>query len=51
MSISANWTDDSAFNLPLALQESRQWIEAVTQERFPSEDFQVSLKDGRLLCK
>ncbi|KAL9642979.1 hypothetical protein ABK040_010671 [Willaertia magna] len=31
--------------------EVKEWIEAVTGERFASNDFQESLKDGILLCK
>ena len=46
-----NWSGESAFNLPLALQESRQWIEAVVGQKFVSDDFQLSLKNGILLCK
>lgn len=48
--VKGNWTSESAFNLPLALSESRDWIEAVTQQKFISNDFQVSLKNGVLLC-
>jgi hypothetical protein len=32
-------------------REVRQWIEAVTGEKFASNNFQQSLKDGKLLCK
>lgn len=46
-----NWSGESAFNLPLALHESRQWIEAVVGQKFPSDDFQQSLKNGILLCQ
>lgn len=49
--VKGNWSNESAFNLPLALQESRQWIEAVCGQKFPSDDFQLSLKSGVLLCQ
>ncbi|KAM9943688.1 hypothetical protein ACTFIT_008266 [Dictyostelium discoideum] len=48
--IKANWTSTSAFNLELALDESRDWIERVINQKFPS-DFQSSLRDGIFLCK
>jgi hypothetical protein len=48
--VKGNWSSESAFNLPLALQESRQWIEAVVGQKFASDDFQLSLKNGILLC-
>ncbi|EFA84630.1 LIM-type zinc finger-containing protein [Heterostelium album PN500] len=49
--IKGNWTSSSAYNLDLALKESREWIEAVIQQKFPSDDFQASLKNGLFLCK
>ncbi|KYR02890.1 LIM-type zinc finger-containing protein [Tieghemostelium lacteum] len=49
--IKASWSDESAFNLELALKESRTWIEAVVGQKFPSDDFQASVKDGVFLCK
>ncbi|GAM19908.1 hypothetical protein SAMD00019534_030830, partial [Acytostelium subglobosum LB1] len=49
--VKGNWSNTSAFNLELALKESREWIEAVCQQKFPSDDFQASLKNGVLLCK
>jgi hypothetical protein len=49
--VKGNWSDESAFNLPLALRESRQWIEAVVGQKFASDDFQQSLKNGVLLCQ
>jgi hypothetical protein len=49
--VAAAWTDESAFNLELALKESRDWIEAATNEKFPSPDFIQSTKNGILLCK
>ncbi|KAJ3293698.1 Muscle-specific protein 20 [Borealophlyctis nickersoniae] len=36
---------------PVREAEAREWIESVTGERFPSDSFQESLKDGVLLCK
>ena len=48
----AKWTNESAFNLGLAMKESQNWIESVTEQKFTfADDFQKSLKDGRLLCK
>ncbi|KAL1925772.1 uncharacterized protein VTP21DRAFT_655 [Calcarisporiella thermophila] len=32
-------------------RQAREYIETVTGESFPSEDFRESLKDGVLLCK
>ncbi|KAI8992012.1 calponin homology domain-containing protein [Mycotypha africana] len=32
-------------------KEARQWIEDLIGEKFPSEDFAESLKDGTILCK
>ncbi|CEJ01042.1 hypothetical protein RMCBS344292_15081 [Rhizopus microsporus] len=32
-------------------QEARAWIEDLIGERFPSDDFAESLKDGVILCK
>lgn len=32
-------------------REVKQWIESVVGEKFSSNDFQESLKDGHLLCK
>jgi hypothetical protein len=50
--IKGNWTNESAFNLQLATQEAKAWIEAVVQEKFFYPDnFQASLKNGILLCK
>jgi hypothetical protein len=49
--VKGNWSNESAFNLSLALQESRQWIEAVVGQKFVSDDFQQSLKNGILLCQ
>lgn len=49
--IKGNWSNESAFNLVLALAESRNWIEAVVGQKFPSDDFQQSLKNGVFLCK
>lgn len=49
--IKGNWSNESAFNLVLALEESRNWIEAVVGQKFPSDDFQQSLKNGVFLCK
>eukprot|EP01113_Clastostelium_recurvatum_P010599 TRINITY_DN1528_c0_g1_i1.p1 TRINITY_DN1528_c0_g1~~TRINITY_DN1528_c0_g1_i1.p1 ORF type:complete len:718 (-),score=112.69 TRINITY_DN1528_c0_g1_i1:220-2301(-) len=49
--VKGKWTGASAFNLQLALAESRDWIERVIGEKFPSDDFQVSLKNGTFLCK
>eukprot|EP01114_Cavostelium_apophysatum_P009684 TRINITY_DN2291_c0_g2_i1.p1 TRINITY_DN2291_c0_g2~~TRINITY_DN2291_c0_g2_i1.p1 ORF type:complete len:663 (-),score=131.60 TRINITY_DN2291_c0_g2_i1:27-2015(-) len=51
MSVSAQWTNDSAFNIDLGKQEAKQWIEAVCGEKFSNPDWQISLRDGRLLCK
>ncbi|KAJ3097106.1 Muscle-specific protein 20 [Phlyctochytrium bullatum] len=36
---------------PKREQEAREYIETVTGEKFSSDDFQASLKDGVLLCK
>lgn len=30
--------------------EAREWIEAITGEEFPTDDWVESLKDGVLLC-
>eukprot|EP01133_Synstelium_polycarpum_P019418 gene19418-23252_t len=49
--VKGNFSAQSAFNLDLALAESRTWIEAVVQIKFPSDDFQASLKNGVFLCK
>jgi len=49
--VQGEWTEDSAFDTPLALKESQRWIEAVTGERFKSPDFVQSTRDGILLCK
>lgn len=51
MSVSAQWTSDSAFNLELGKKEAYDWIQAVIGERLSSPDFQQALKDGRALCK
>ncbi|KAJ1555746.1 hypothetical protein HK096_001777 [Nowakowskiella sp. JEL0078] len=32
-------------------KQAREYIEAVTGEKFPLQSFQESLKDGVLLCK
>ncbi|KAI9483111.1 MAG: calponin homology domain-containing protein [Benjaminiella poitrasii] len=32
-------------------QEAKEWIENVIGEKFPSDDFAESLKDGVILCK
>ena len=42
----ARWSDESAFNTKLALEESRKWIEDATKEKFTSPDFQTSTKNG-----
>lgn len=49
--VKGNWTNESAFNLQLALDEARTWIEAVVGVKFPYSDFQQSLKNGVFLCK
>ncbi|KAI8587887.1 calponin homology domain-containing protein [Geranomyces variabilis] len=36
---------------PVREAEARAWIEQITGEKFASDDFQESLKDGVLLCK
>lgn len=36
---------------PARESEAREWIEAVVGEKFPSENFHESLKNGVLLCK
>eukprot|EP01134_Creolimax_fragrantissima_P007091 CFRG7091T1 len=50
-----SFTDESAFDLPLACKESRTWIEAVLQEPIPGDDtksaFREGLKDGQRLCR
>ncbi|CAF4046374.1 unnamed protein product, partial [Rotaria magnacalcarata] len=30
---------------------AREWIEAVTGERFPTDDYEEALHDGIMLCK
>lgn len=42
---------DDSFDIISGLEACREWIESVTDEQFSSDDFQVSLKDGILLCK
>ncbi|OZJ03914.1 hypothetical protein BZG36_03272, partial [Bifiguratus adelaidae] len=32
-------------------RQAREWLELVSGEPFPSDDFQESLKDGVILCK
>jgi len=49
--VQGEWTEESAFNTPMALSESQRWIEAVTGEKFKSDDFVQSTRDGILLCK
>ncbi|KAI9003228.1 calponin homology domain-containing protein [Gaertneriomyces semiglobifer] len=36
---------------PQREKQAREWIEEVVGEKFPSDDFQESLKNGVLLCK
>eukprot|EP01132_Coremiostelium_polycephalum_P005053 gene5053-6290_t len=50
--VKGKWSGASAFNLELALAESKAWIEEVVAQKFQfQDDFQASLKDGILLCK
>ncbi|KNC74876.1 hypothetical protein SARC_12587, partial [Sphaeroforma arctica JP610] len=50
-----SFTDESAFDLDLACNESRTWMEAVLQEAIPGQDnkplFRENLKDGQRLCR
>ena len=49
--VKGDWTETSAFNTDLALEEGRVWIEQVVGEKFGSGTFQESTKDGVLLCR
>eukprot|EP00731_Ephydatia_muelleri_P030901 Em0022g415a len=50
MASGRNFTEDSASDTSLAVQEAQAWIEAVTEQKFKAS-FRDSLEDGIILCE